>query len=56
MANNYDINYNDDRFQQVEADKKTALDEVDKTYGEMISQSDSYFDKQIAASEQWADN
>lgn len=55
MANNYDINYNDDRFQKVEAAKNTALNEVDKTYGEMISQSDSYFDKQIAASEQWAD-
>ena len=55
MANNYDINYNDDRFQKVEADKKVALSDIEKTYGDMISQSDSYFDKQIAASEQLAD-
>lgn len=55
MATNYDINYNDERFQDVEADKKVALNEVEKTYGEMIGQSDKYYQAQIDASKQWAD-
>lgn len=55
MANNYDINYNDERFQQVEADKKVALNDVEKTYGNMISQSDSFYQKQIDAAQGWAD-
>ena len=55
MANNYDINYEDSRFQQVETDKQAALNEVDKTYGDMIGQSDSYFQSQIDASKDWAD-
>lgn len=52
---NYDINYNDKRFTEVEADKKAALNEVDVTYGNMISNSDRYFDQQIQASKDWAD-
>ena len=55
MATNYDINYNDERFTQVEADKKAALSEVEKTYGGMISESDKYYQAQIGASKQWAD-
>jgi uncharacterized membrane protein YgcG len=55
MANNYDINYNDDRFTQVEADKKAALNEVDVTYGNMISQSDKYYKDQMDAAQDWAD-
>ena len=55
MATNYDINYNDERFTEVEADKKAALNEVDKTYGEMIGQSDKFYQAQIDASKQWAD-
>lgn len=51
---NYDVNYDDKRFQDVEADKKAALNEVDKTYGEMIGQSDSYYNAQIDASKEWA--
>lgn len=50
---NYDINYNDERFTEVEADKKAALNEVDVTYGNMISQADSYYQKQIDAAEQY---
>lgn len=52
---NYDINYNDKRFTEVEADKKQALTDVEKTYGGMISNSDKYFQAQIDASKQWAD-
>jgi len=53
VATNYDINYEDQRFKDVEADKKDAINEIDKTYGDMISQSDAYYDKQIEASKQW---
>ena len=49
------VNYNDERFDQVEEDKKEALSEVEKTYGGMINQTDSYYDKQIQASEDWAE-
>ena len=55
MANNYDINYNDDRFQKVEADKKVALSDIEKTYGNMINQSDSFYQKQMDAAQGWAD-
>lgn len=55
MATNYEIDYNDQRFQDVEADKQAALSEVDTTYGNMISQSDKYFQQQIDASKDWAD-
>ena len=44
---NYDIDYKDSRFTEVEADKKAALNEVDVTYGNMISQSDKYYQQQI---------
>lgn len=55
MANNYDVNYDDERFTQVETDKQAALDEVDKTYGDMISKSDKFYQDQITASKNWAD-
>ena len=55
MAQNYDINYDDKRFAEVEADKKAALNEVDVTYGNMISNSDKYYQAQIDASKEWAD-
>ena len=51
----YSINYDDKRFTEVEADKKAALNEVDVTYGNMISNSDKYFDKQIQAAQDYAD-
>lgn len=54
-ANNYNINYEDEKFKDVELDKQQALTEVEKTYGGMIEQSDSYFQSQIDASKQWAD-
>lgn len=55
MAVNYDIDYNDQRFTQVESDKKVALNDLEKTYAGMINQSDKYYDKQIEASKKWAD-
>lgn len=55
MATNYDINYNDKRFTEVETDKKAALNEVDVTYGNMINQADKYYEKQIDAVKDYAD-
>lgn len=55
MATNYSINYEDERFQQVESEKQTALDEMNNTYNEMINQSDKYYQDQINASKDWAD-
>lgn len=51
----YEINYNDKRFQQVNTEKQNAINEVDKTYGEMIGNSDKYYQAQIDASKQWVD-
>ena len=51
----YDINYDDERFGQVESDKQQALTEVEQTYGGMIGESDKYYQAQIDASKQWAD-
>ena len=52
---NYDINYEDQRFTEVEQQKQEALTEAEKTYGDMINQSDSYYQAQIDASKQWAE-
>ena len=55
MAPNYDIDYNDQRFTQVENDKDVALSDLEKTYTDMIDNSDSYYQAQIDASKDWAD-
>lgn len=52
---NYDIDYNDERFGKVESDKSQALTELEATYGGMIGSADQYFDKQIQATQDWAD-
>lgn len=51
----YKINYNDDRFKEVESDKKEALSDLEKTYSDMIGNSDKYYQAQIDASKEWAD-
>lgn len=51
----YNINYNDERFTQVEADKKQAVNEVNKTYDKMINDSDSYYKDQIEAVKNYGD-
>ena len=55
MATNYDINYNDERFRQVESQKTEALSDLEQTYAGMIQDSDKYYQAQIDASKQWAD-
>ena len=54
-GNNNQVNYEDERFRQVEADKQNTMAEVDQTYDNMIGQSDSYYQEQIDASKEWAE-
>ena len=54
MATNYDINYEDERFKQVEAGKQQALTDVENTYSGMIGETDKYYQAQIDASKEWA--
>jgi hypothetical protein len=53
MATN--VNYDDKRFGEVEADKQQALTELEQTYAGMIGESDNYYQAQIDASKQWAE-
>lgn len=55
MATNYDIDYSDKRFTQVETEKQQALSENEKLYAGMIDSSDKYYQAQIDASKQWAE-
>lgn len=55
MSNNYDVNYDDERFAQVETDKENALTELEDTYSGMIEDVDDYYNQQIEASKEWAD-
>lgn len=49
----YEINYEDQKFKDVESDKKNAINEVDKTYGEMIDKSGDFYQEQIDATNEW---
>lgn len=51
---NYNINYDDKRFQTVEAEKDAALSNVNNTYNNMISQSDKFYQDQIDAAKDYA--
>lgn len=53
MATNYDVNYDDKRFEQVESDKAEAMDDLNQTYDGMVNQTDKYFQDQINASKKW---
>lgn len=55
MATNYDIDYNDKRFTDVEEDKDAAIDESNKMYDGMISNSDRFYQAQIDASKEYAE-
>ena len=50
----YDINYNDPKFQQVEAEKQAAITDLNNTYSQMINQSDQYYQDQINATKDYA--
>lgn len=51
----YTVNYEDERFKDVEAQKQQALTDVNKTYDDMINQSDQFYQTQIDASKDWAE-
>lgn len=50
----YEINYNDSRFQQVNNEKASALNNVNNTYNQMISNSDRNYQQMIDASKDYA--
>lgn len=51
----YEVNYEDERFSQVEADKNAALKESNATYDDMINKADSLYNTQADAVKQWGD-
>ena len=48
------VNYNDERFAKVEADKQTAINNANNTYNTMINQSDAKYNELIQASKDYA--
>ena len=50
---NYNINYDDERFSQVDSEKQAALNNVNNTYNNMVSQSDKFYEDQKAAIEDY---
>lgn len=52
---NYEVNYEDERFKQNEANKQSALTENNQMYEQMINQSGAFYNDQIEASKQWAE-
>lgn len=52
---NYNINYDDERFSQVESEKQAALNDVNNTYNNMINQSDKFYEDQKNAIKDYAD-
>lgn len=58
MANttsNYNVNYEDKRFAEVESAKQGALADVENTYGGMINSADNYYNSLIDESKAWAE-
>ena len=53
MATNYNIDYNDERFQTVEGEKQQALTNINDMYNNMINSSDQFYDDQKAAIEDY---
>ena len=49
------VDYNDERFQQVEAEEKKAKKEYGKLIDGMVSNSDQYYDALINNSKEWAE-
>lgn len=49
----YEINYEDQKFKDVEADKKQAISDLEKTYSGILNESESYYQKQVDATKDW---
>ncbi len=54
-ATGYEVDYNDKRFKTINKEEKTAIKDSDKLYDGMINQSDSYFNAQTDAVNQWGE-
>lgn len=52
---NYDINYEDERFKQVENQKQEQLNNINNTYNNMVNQSDSYFQNLVDATNKYSE-
>lgn len=52
--NDYTINYDDERFKNVETEKQTQLDNLNNTYNNMVNQSDQFYQNQINAARDYA--
>lgn len=52
---NYAINYEDDRFKQVEAQKQEAINQSNSMYDQMINDSNQYYQNQIDAVNQYSE-
>lgn len=55
MATNYSVNYEDERFKNVEAEKENKINEIDNKYNNMINESDNFYQKQIDAAKDYSD-
>lgn len=55
MADKYAVNYEDERFKNVENEKNQRINEANNTYNDMINNSDRFYQDQINASKEWAD-
>lgn len=53
---NYDINYEDERFKQVENQKQEQLNNINNTYNNMVNQSDSYFQNLVDATNKYTES
>lgn len=49
----YEINYEDQKFKDVESDKKQALTDLENTYGGMIDKSEEFYKEQVDATTEW---
>ncbi len=52
---NYSVNYDDERFAEVEEQKQQALTQNEQLYGGMVDQSGKFYQDQIDAQKQWAE-
>ena len=51
----FTVDYNDERFKNVETEKNNAINEVKNTYDQMINNSDAQYQNLINASKEYAD-
>ena len=53
MATNYTVNYDDERFQQVDEQHQQRVDDVESTYAGIVGNTDQYYQAQIDATKEW---